>query len=140
MKNLLPILALLLLAGCTSEPTTPTELERCIEVNEVKNNFVEKYDDFLVQRNSSKDIGSEEFSVFMETLNRVEEEIRVCRSIPADELDEIFPGYKEWSPEERITKERYQSWWAERSQTCDSEIKAKEVERVTNLCHAQGIY
>ena len=80
MKNLLPILALLLLAGCTSEPTTPTELERCIEVNEVKNNFVEKYDDFLVQRNSSKDIGSEEFSVFMETLNRVEEEINYISS------------------------------------------------------------
>ena len=30
MKNLLPILALLLLVGCTSEPT---ELERCIEAN-----------------------------------------------------------------------------------------------------------
>jgi len=33
MKNLFPILALLLLVGCTSEPTPPTELERCIEAN-----------------------------------------------------------------------------------------------------------
>jgi PBP1b-binding outer membrane lipoprotein LpoB len=33
MKNLLPVLALLLLVGCTSEPTPPTELERCIEAN-----------------------------------------------------------------------------------------------------------
>ena len=33
MKNLLPILALLLLVGCTSEPTPPTELERCIDAN-----------------------------------------------------------------------------------------------------------
>ena len=137
MKNLLPILALLLLVGCTSEPT---ELERCIEANELKINYSEKYDDFVAQRNSTGIIGHEEYLVFEETLNRAEIETEKCITIPIGDLDDLFPGSKDWSREEKMANKRWKSWWAERIQTCKSEAEAKEVERVTKICHAQGIY
>ena len=137
MKNLLPILALLLLVGCTSEPTPPTELERCIEANyaELKINYYEKWHNHLVK--SDEDYGQNEWWLSLEkTLNRVEKILIRCVKTDLNVLERTFPGHRDWSGEERLANQTYQSWWDEHTQTC----KAKEVEKVTKICNAQGIY
>ena len=53
-KNLLPILALLLLVGCTSEPTPPTELERCIEANYAELTTHETEEEFVAPKLKSE--------------------------------------------------------------------------------------
>ena len=140
MKNLLPILALLLLVGCTNEPA---ELERCIKANTKVPNLKE---------DSLENFNLELFTI---ASGKIETSFDQCISskesaaVYSDVQWIIFKGEREIEPGE-ITKEQSAYFEELRKENLDEHLPGlkdawnycrKEYKRIAiEICNSQGIY
>ena len=140
-----------MLGGCSQEPKEPTELERCIEANTLKDNLKEvqaSYDEISKEEMEAVDY-YELVEIIRGKTNRLGKEITECRGkkFPSHALLDMEWGSKEWEAMGKeelyylgLSEEEQVLYWEKIAEDCRAEVNAKEVERAKNHCHSQGIY
>ena len=142
MKRLtITVLTLLILGGCSQEPT---ELERCIEANtpSLEYNYSQKMVQF---EEENKGLYEEDFHKYYKNLidfednivTDFEHEVNSCRQDMMTKYRDEH-GDSKLSTESEI-KEYSERYWAY-TNNCKESLSAELIEKATKVCHAQGIY
>ena len=152
------LLTLLILGGCSEEPKEPTELERCIEANLIKDERREKFDRFLKkygwERMTWTDVDGDEedrrtelyYDEVVDKYNSLENEIIECegdfyydffesKNIPAPRTKEEIR--KVFTPE---LDAEYKLYYEQRSLEECGYIEEEYLNKATKICHSQGVY
>ena len=151
------LLTLLILGGCSQEPT---ELERCIEANLIKDERREKFDRFLKkygwESNTWVDVDRDEegrrvelySDEVLDKYNSRENYMREC-IVEGDFYSDFFESKNIPAPTTREENRKvftpemdaeYKLYYDQRSLEECGYIEEEYLNKATKICHSQGIY